>query len=112
MVTIDNRDFRCCPDRDQSFLCELSGVGRLGPVHCRYPKCDGGSTGCRRKSLESVGKAIGTYRARLEHNEFNPDLAHNRGYREGDEDVLRLSYIMLLSERLIVSRKLQMVWRM
>jgi hypothetical protein len=40
--------------------------------------------------LESVGKAIEKYGARLEHNQFNPDLAHNRGYREGDEDFLRL----------------------
>ena len=30
------------------------------------------------------------YEARLEHNQFNPDLAHNRGYRKGDEDFLRL----------------------
>ena len=40
--------------------------------------------------MESLGKAIGNYGARLEHNQFDPDLAHNRGYREGDEDVLRV----------------------
>ena len=52
------QSFDLVPDRNQSFVSELSGTWRVGGMHRGHPKRNGRSARCVRQSLESIAASL------------------------------------------------------